>query len=86
MVDYNLLTEMLEEALAKETSESLNKWLDDCFEDSHLINAVSTLDVSTLYVSEPIVDASISWNQGKVVVKSSSKGVADDDNQYAIAA
>ena len=86
MVDYKLLTEMLEEALAKETSESLNKWLDDCSEDSHLIDAVSTLDVSTLYVSEHIADAAISWNQGKVVEKSVSKSVADDDNQYAIAA
>lgn len=36
MVDYKLLKEMLEEALAKETSESWNRFLDDC----HVANVV----------------------------------------------
>lgn len=83
MVDYKLLKELLEEALAKETSESWNQFLDDCYADSHLIDAVSTLDVSTFLVSEPMT-----WSQGIVV----SKKVAENDeerernNPYAIAA
>ena len=83
MVDYNLLNELLEAALAKETSESLNKWLDDCYEDSHLIDAVSTLDVSTFRVGEPMI-----WIQENVVVKNvAEKDVEKNrDNPYAIAA
>lgn len=86
MVDYKLLTEMLEAALAKETSESWNKWLDGCFEDSHLIDAVSTLDVSAFYDSDSMIETSLSWNQGNVVEKSDKNHVAADDIQYAIAA
>lgn len=83
MVDYNLLNEMLEAALAKETSESLNKWLDDCFEDSYLIDSVSTLDVGVFYDIEPIT-----WSQGSVVAKNVAENDTDRDlnNSYAIAA
>ena len=42
MVDYNLLNEMLEAALAKETPESWNERLDGGFSDSQLIDVVST--------------------------------------------
>jgi len=83
MVDYNLLNELLEAALAKETSESLNKWLDDCYEDSHLIDAVSTLDISSFRVSEPMI-----WSQGEIVAKKDAENVSgkDHNNPYAIAA
>lgn len=83
MVDYKLLKEMLGEALAKETSESWNQFLDDCYADSHLIDIVSTLDVSTFHVSEPMI-----WTQGNVVAKKVADNVSDKDcnNPYAIAA
>ena len=83
MVDYKLLREMLEEALAKETSESWNQFLDDCYADSHLIDTVSTLDVSAFHVSEPMI-----WSQENVVVKNvAEKDVEKNrDNPYAIAA
>ena len=81
MVDYKLLTEMLEAALAKETSESWNQFLDDCYADSHLIDAVATLDVSTFHVNEPMA-----WSQGNVVVKNVAEKDVDNnrDNPYAI--
>lgn len=83
MVDYKLLREMLEEALAKETSESWNQFLNDCYTDSHFIDAVSTLDVSTFRVGEPMI-----WSQENVVVKNvAEKDVEKSrDNSYAIAA
>lgn len=83
MVDYKLLKELLEEALAKETSESWNRFLDDCYEDSHLIDVVSTLDVSAFHVSEPTT-----WRQGIIVNKKSAENDADRNrnNPYAIAA
>ena len=83
MVDYKLLTEMLEAALAKETSESWNRFLDDCYADSHLIDAVATLDVSAFHVNEPMI-----WSQENVVVKNvAEKDVEKNrDNPYAIAA
>lgn len=83
MVDYKLLKEMLEEALAKETSESWSQFLDDCYANSYLIDAVSTLDVSTFHVSEPMV-----WSQGNVVAKKVVDNDSDNDhnNPYAIAA
>ena len=83
MVDYKILKEMLEEALAKETSESWNRFLDDCYSDSHLIDTVSTLDVSTFHVSE-----SMKWSQGYVVAKKVADNDSDKDrnNPYAIAA
>lgn len=83
MVDYKLLKEMLEDALAKETSESWNKFLDDCYSDSHQIDAVSTLDVSTFHVNEPMA-----WSQGNVVAKNVVENDVDRDrnNPYAIAA
>lgn len=83
MVDYKLLKELLEDALAKETSESWNQFLDDCYEDSHLIDAVSTLDVSAFHVSEPMT-----WSQGIIVTKKVAENDAEKDhnNPYAIAA
>lgn len=83
MVDYKLLKELLEEALAKETSESWNQFLDDCYEDSHQIDAVSTLDVSAFLVSEPMT-----WSQGIVVTKKVAENDEERDrnNPYAIAA
>ena len=83
MIDYKKLKEMLEEALAKETSESWNQFLDDCYEDSHLIDAVSTLNVSTFQVSE-----TTTWSQGIVVTKKVSENVKERyrNDPYAIAA
>ena len=83
MVDYKILKEMLEEALAKETGESWNQFLDDCYTDSHLIDTVSSLDVSTFIVSEPMT-----WSQGNVVAKKADEIGLDSDrnNPYAIAA
>ena len=83
MVDYKILKEMLEEALAKETGESWNQFLDDCYADSHLIDTVSSLDVSTFIVSEPMT-----WSQGNVVAKKADETGLDSDrnNPYAIAA
>lgn len=83
MVDYNLLKEMLDEALANETSESWNQFLDDCYADSLLIDAVSTLDVSTFHVSEPMT-----WSQGNVMAKKVAENDEDRDcnNPYAVAA
>ena len=83
MVDYKLLKELLEEALAKETSESWNQFLDDCYEDSHQIDSGSKLDVSAFFVSEPTT-----WSQGIVVTKKVAENDEERDrnNPYAIAA
>lgn len=83
MVDYKLLKEILEATLVKETSESWNKFLDDCYADSHLIDVVSSLDVSVFNVSEPMT-----WNQENVVAKETAENDADryGNNSYALAA
>lgn len=83
MVDYELLNKMLDAALAKETCESWNQFLDDCYADSHQIDIVSTLDVSTFCVSDPMT-----WNQGNNVEKNNVENNSNRDsyNPYAIAA
>ena len=86
MVDYNLLNEMLEAALAKETRESWNERLDGGFSDSQLIDVVSTLDVSSLYLDDMTVTSDNSWIQETVIEKSEKCNVPDGNNEYALAA
>lgn len=83
MVDYKLLKEILEKALANETSESWNQFLDDCYADSYLIDTVSSLDVSTFHINGPMT-----WSQGNVVSQKNAENDIDRDrdNPYAIAA
>ena len=86
MVDYNLLNEMLEAALAKETRESWNERLDGVFSDSQLIDVVSTLDVSSLYSDDMTVASNNFWIQETVIEKSGIGNVPDGNNEYAVAA
>jgi hypothetical protein len=86
MVDYNLLNEMLEAALAKETRESWNERLDGGFSDSQLIDVVSTLDVSSLYLDDKTLASDNSWIQETVIEKSENGNVPDGNNEYALAA
>ena len=86
MVDYNLLNEMLEAALAKETRESWNERLDGGFTNSQLIDVVSTLDVSSLYFDDMKVYSENSWIQETVIGKSDKGNVPDGNNEYALAA
>lgn len=84
MVDYKLLSEMLDAALAKETKESWCQWLDDCYADSRQIDTLSTLDVNALCIDESMI--ADNWNQEVVAKSTNAKDVADGDNQYAMAA
>ena len=86
MVDYNLLNEMLEAALAKETRESWNERLDGGFTNSQLIDVVSTLDVSSLCFDDMKVYSENSWIQETVIGKSDKGNVPDGNNEYALAA
>lgn len=86
MVDYNLLNEMLEAALAKETPESWNERLDGGFSESQLIDVVSTLDVSTLSLDEKTVASDNFWIQETVIEKTEKGNVPDGNNEYALAA
>ena len=86
MVDYNLLNEMLEAALAKETRESWNERLDGGFTNSQLIDVVSTLDVSTLSLDDMMVASDNSWKQETIIEKSEKGNVTDGNNEYALAA
>lgn len=86
MVDYNLLNEMLEAALAKETRESWNERLDGGFSDSQLIDAVSTLDVRPFFSDDMVVASDNSWIQETVIERTKMGNVPDGNNEYALAA
>lgn len=86
MVDYNLLNEMLEAALAKETRESWNERLDGGFTDSQLFDVVSTLDVSSFFLDDVTVASYNSWIQETVIDKSEMGKLPDGNNEYALAA
>ena len=86
MVDYNLLNEMLEAALARETRESWNERLDGGFSDSQFIDVVSTLDVSSFFSDDTMVASNSSWIQETVIEESEMSKMPDGNNEYALAA
>ena len=86
MVDYNLLNEMLEAALSKETPESWHERLEGGFSNSQQIDVVSTLDVSTLSLDDMMVASDNSWKQETIIEKSEKGNVTDGNNEYALAA
>lgn len=86
MVDYNKLNEMLESALTSETSESWNEWLDGRFEDSQLIDVVSTLDVSSFETVESTDLSSNTWSHGIMIERNAARNDSAGNNEYAIAA
>lgn len=86
MVDYNLLNEMLEAALAKETSESWNERLDGRFSDSQFIDVVSTLDVSSFFLDDTTAVSNNFWIQETVIEESKMDKVSDGNSEYALAA
>ena len=86
MVDYNLLNEMLEAALAKETSESWNERLDGRFSDSQFIDVVSTLDVSSFFLDDTTAVSNNFRIQETVIEESKMDKVSDGNSEYALAA
>jgi len=86
MVDYNLLNEMLEAALAKETCESWNERLNGGFSDSQLIDVVSTLDIRSFNFDDMKVTSENSWIQETVIEKSEIGNLPNGNNEYALAA
>ena len=86
MVDYNLLNEMLESALANETCESWNERLDGGFADSQLIDVVSTLDTSSVCTGESLMANNSSWAHETIEKKSIAVSESNSNNDYAIAA
>ena len=86
MVDYNLLNGMLESALASETSESWNEWLDGRFEDSQLIDVVSTLDVRVFESVDSGYFSSGTWSHGITIEKTAVRNDSADSYEYIMAA
>ena len=86
MVDFNLLNEMLESALARETSESWNEWLDGRFEDSQLIDVVSTFDVSSFDTDSSDDLSCDTWSHGTMIERNAAEDDSAGNSEYAIAA
>lgn len=86
MVDYNLLSEMLEIALANETCESWNERLNGGFKDSQLIDVVSTLDVSFVYSQGLLSVTNSSWVHETTIEETAVKAISGNSAEYAMAA
>lgn len=85
MVDYNLLNEMLEAALANETCESWNERLNGGFTNSQFIDVVSTLDVSSMFDGSLNVTNS-SWILETLIEGTAVKAESGNNAEYAVAA